>query len=119
MGAWLGLTLRMHHGDAIALGPGKADLLAAIADTGSIAAAARSLKLSYRRAWVMVETINTSFAEPLVATTKGGGGGGGARLTAAGITVLTRYRAMVAAASAAAASDAAALLALLVKPAAA
>ena len=77
MAARLGLTVRLHHGDAIALGPGKADLLAAISQTGSIAAAARTLGLSYRRAWVMVETINTSFAEPLVATSKGGGGGGG------------------------------------------
>jgi len=113
MAARLGLTVRLHHGDAIALGPGKADLLAAIAQTGSIAAAARILGLSYRRAWVMVETINTSFAEPLVATSKGGGGGGGARLTAAGAAVLARYRAMVAAATAAAAPDAAALLGLL------
>jgi molybdate transport system regulatory protein len=113
MAARLGLTVRLHHGDAIALGPGKADLLAAIALTGSIAAAARTLGLSYRRAWVMVETINTSFAEPLVATSKGGGGGGGARLTAAGVTALARYRAMVAAATAAAAPDAAALLGLL------
>jgi molybdate transport system regulatory protein len=113
MAARLGLTLRLHHGDAIALGPGKADLLAAIAATGSIAAAARSLGLSYRRAWVMVETINSSFAEPLVTTSKGGGGGGGARLTDAGVSVLARYRAMVAAATEAAAADAAALLALL------
>ena len=50
MDARLGLTLRLYHGDAIALGPGKADLLAAIAETGSIAAAARTLGLSYRRA---------------------------------------------------------------------
>lgn len=113
MAARLGLTVRLHHGDAIALGPGKADLLAAIAQTGSIAAAARNLGLSYRRAWVMVETINTSFAEPLVTTSKGGGGGGGARLTADGVTVLACYRAMVAAAVAAAAPDAAVLLGLL------
>jgi molybdate transport system regulatory protein len=113
MDARLGLTLRLHHGDAIALGPGKADLLSAIADTGSIAAAARTLGLSYRRAWVMVETINSSFAEPLVAASKGGGGGGGTRLTAAGVAVLARYRAMVAAALAAAEPEAAALLGLL------
>jgi molybdate transport system regulatory protein len=107
MAARLGLALRLHHGEAIALGPGKADLLA------SIAAAARALGLSYRRAWVMVETINASFAEPLVAASKGGGGGGGTRLTPAGTMVLARYRAMVAAALAAAEPDATALLALL------
>ena len=113
MATRLGLTLRLHHGDAIAIGPGKADLLAAIADTGSIAAAARTLGLSYRRAWVMAETINTSFAEPLISASKGGGGGGGTRLTPAGSMVLARYRAMVAAALAAPEPDAAALLALL------
>ena len=113
MPARLGLALRLHHGKAIALGPGKADLLAAIAETGSIAAAARALGLSYRRAWVMVETINASFAKPLVAASKGGGGGGGTRLTPAGTMVLARYRAMVVAALAAAEPDAAALLALL------
>lgn len=111
--AHLGLTLRLHADGAIALGPGKADLLAAIAASGSIAAAARTLGLSYRRAWAMVETMNRSFALPLVAASKGGGGGGGTVLTAAGAAVLARYRAMVAAAATAALPDAEALLAQL------
>ncbi len=109
----LGLTLRLHAGDDIAIGPGKADLLDAIAAKGSIAAAARALGLSYRRAWVMVETMNRGFASPLLAASKGGGGGGGTVLTADGVAVLAAYRAMVAAAAAAAAPEAARLLALL------
>ena len=99
----LGVTLRLHAGDAIAMGPGKADLLAGIAEAGSIAAAARAMGLSYRRAWAMVETMNYNFAAPLVAATKGGGGGGGTVLTPEGAAVLADYRAMVAAAQAAAA----------------
>ena len=109
----LGLTLRLHAGDDIAIGPGKADLLDAIARTGSIAAAARAMGLSYRRAWVMTETMNRSFATPLVAASKGGGGGGGTVLTPEGAAVLAGYRAMVAAAAVAAAPEAERLMALL------
>jgi molybdate transport system regulatory protein len=94
----LGITLRLHVGDTIAIGPGKADLLSAIAASGSISAAARSLGLSYRRAWVMVDSMNSSFERPLVATTKGGDGGGGAHLSTEGKDVLAAYRTMVAAA---------------------
>ncbi len=109
----LGLTLRLHVGGAIALGPGKADLLTGIAATGSISAAARTMGLSYRRAWRLVETMNRAFSSPLVTTSKGGPGGGGAVLTALGSTILDDYRATVAAAGAAAAPGAAALLAHL------
>lgn len=109
----LGITLRLHVGAAIAIGPGKADLLAAIAATGSISGAARKLGLSYRRAWVMVDAMNTAFATPLVVTSKGGGGGGGARLSVEGETVLAAYRAMVDAAITATAEHSAALLARL------
>ncbi len=116
-GARLGVTLRVLDGDAIALGPGKADLLEAIAANGSISAAARRMGLSYRRAWLLVDTMNSAFAAPLVAAAKGGEGGGGATLTPLGIEVRGRYRAMVAAATAAAAPEAKALLTLL-RPAA-
>jgi molybdate transport system regulatory protein len=109
----LGLTLRLHTGADIAIGPGKADLLAAIEVQGSIAAAARAMGLSYRRAWLMVETMNRSFARPLVAASKGGGGGGGTVLTIDGAAVLAAYRAMVAAAATAAGPQAAQLMALL------
>jgi molybdate transport system regulatory protein len=80
----------------VAIGPGKADLLDAIAQTGSISAAARQMRMSYRRAWILVDTMNTCFKQPLVDTSKGGAEGGGARLTPMGRKVLTRYRALAA-----------------------
>jgi molybdate transport system regulatory protein len=76
------------------MGPGKADLLEAIAATGSISAAGRRMGMSYRRAWMLVETMNKSFQAPLVHAAKGGSHGGGAELTQTGIEVLKRYRAM-------------------------
>lgn len=113
----LALTLRLISGDAIAMGPGKADLLDAIAATGSIAAAARRMGLSYRRAWLLVDTMNAAFAAPLVAASKGGEGGGGAALTTLGSEVVRRYRAMTAAAAVAAQPEARALLTQLRPPA--
>ena len=86
--------LRVLLGAAIAIGPGKADLLDAIAATGSISAAARRMGMSYRRAWLLVDTMNGCFRGPLVASTRGGTGGGGARLTPLGEGILARYRKM-------------------------
>lgn len=108
------ILIRLMHGTDIAIGPGKADLLEAIAVTGSISAAGRQMGLSYRRAWLLVDTMNRSFAEPLVAAAKGGTHGGGARLTPEGEAVLAEYRAAQAAAAAAAASGLAAIAARLV-----
>jgi len=73
---------------------GRVDLLDAIAETGSISAAARQMGMSYRRAWTLVEAMNQRFRQPLVASAVGGRGGGGAHLTDAGQEVVTRYRAM-------------------------
>lgn len=89
-----GPQLRILLGSAIAIGPGKADLLEAIARTGSIAAAGRELGMSYRRAWLLVKTMNRSFRAPLVGAAKGGRRGGGAALTRNGAEVLARYRSM-------------------------
>ena len=86
--------LRVMFGPEIAMGPGKAELLEAIAATGSISASAKRLGMSYRRAWLLVDTMNRCFREPLVASATGGTGGGGARVTAFGERVLARYRAM-------------------------
>ncbi|MNQ08743.1 Molybdenum-pterin-binding protein MopA [compost metagenome] len=86
------LKIRLHCGADIAIGPGKADLLEAIRQTGSISAAARSLGMSYRRAWLLVETMNRCFKEPLVTTLAGGRHGGGTQLTETGAHVLRRYR---------------------------
>ncbi|SUZ33468.1 Molybdenum-pterin-binding protein MopA [Roseibaca ekhonensis] len=74
------------------LGPGKADLLERIGQTGSIAAAGRSMSMSYKRAWMLVETMNAAFREPLIESSRGGAKGGGARLTEAGAEVLSNYR---------------------------
>ena len=109
----LNLRLRLCVGDEIAMGPGKADLLEAIRDTGSIAAAGRQMGMSYRRAWLLVDTMNRCFREPLVTTERGGAGRGGATLTPLGTEVLARYRALEAAASEAATLGAGALTALL------
>lgn len=86
--------LRISFKKSIAMGPGKADLLDAIAASGSISAAARELGMSYRRAWLLVETMNQSFREPLVVTATGGQHGGGAVVTELGCEVVSRYRAM-------------------------
>jgi molybdate transport system regulatory protein len=89
-----GARLRVVLGPGVALGPGKADLLEAIAATGSISAAGRQLKMSYRRAWLLVEELNGSFQSALVAADKGGAHGGGARLTELGTRVLRHFRSM-------------------------
>lgn len=107
----LRLRLRLMTGQTIAVGPGKADLLAGIAATGSIAAAGRAMGMSYKRAWYLIDTMNRCFREPLVQTSKGGRGHGGARLTPMGVQVLSLYRAIEAQATAAPAF--AALAALL------
>jgi molybdate transport system regulatory protein len=109
----LGVRLRVVLQHNIAIGPGKADLLEAIGATGSISAAARRMGMSYKRAWLLVDTMNRCFRSPLVAAAKGGETGGGARLTALGGKVLWRYRSMERRATRAAAQDVAALKSLL------
>ncbi|WP_066701705.1 winged helix-turn-helix domain-containing protein [Celeribacter ethanolicus] len=90
------LRLRIYFGARLMLGPGKADLLDGIRDTGSIAAAGRAMAMSYKRAWSLVEEMNAAFKEPLVASARGGSKGGGAHLTETGEAVLTQYRAILA-----------------------
>jgi molybdate transport system regulatory protein len=101
--------LRIVLGGDIALGPGKADLMEGIRDSGSIAAAGRRMGMSYKQAWLLIETMNACFAKPLVAAVKGGKRGGGARLTPLGEDVLRRFRRMQASSSRAIAKDLAAL----------
>lgn len=79
---------------AVAIGPGKADVLQAIAETGSIAEAGRRLGMSYQRVWSLVRAMNGDFVEPLVLTQRGGSAGGGAGLTPTGHRVLIIYRAV-------------------------
>jgi molybdate transport system regulatory protein len=105
-----GLThLRVSLTDGFYMGPGRADLLEGIAETGSIAAAGKRMAMSYKRAWGLVQALNEGFGAPLVETSRGGAEQGGARLTANGAFVLARYRAMQAATRAAIAEDVAAL----------
>ncbi len=85
---------RIICGDDIALGPGKADLLALIGQTGSINKAAKRMGMSYMRAWSLVQMMNRCFKEPLVIAAHGGEGGGGAELTETGRQILALYRQM-------------------------
>lgn len=78
-------------GDEIAMGPGKADLLEAIAAHRSISAAGRAMGMSYRRTWLLVDTMNRCWAEPLVATTPGNAKAG-AHLSELGEAILAQYR---------------------------
>lgn len=87
-------AVRILLGGASSLGPGKVALLEEIGRHGSISAAARAMEMSYRRAWLLVESMNRSFTQPLVTTATGGKRGGGAELTAFGREVLRRYRDM-------------------------
>ena len=109
------LRLRIVLDAEHALGPGKADLLEAIAQSGSISAAGRALGMSYKRAWQLVDNLNRSFAQALVRANKGGGRGGGAELTDAGVAVLAIYRRVDSAANKIAARDLRALARLAAK----
>jgi molybdate transport system regulatory protein len=99
-GAKARLRVRVQFGGGFAIGPGKADLLQAVAATGSISAAARQMEMSYRRAWLLIDAMNRCFRELVVDTATGGKGGGGARITVFGRKVLKDYRAMEAGAMA-------------------
>ncbi len=91
-GARLKIQARLMLDDEIAFGPGKADLLDAIQATGSISAAGKQMGMSYRRAWMLVDSMNRCFQQPLVQTATGGTQGGGTQLTETGLDVLQRYR---------------------------
>src|SRR6266852_6098456 len=106
------LHLRVMLTSDTMLGPGKADLLLGICETGSIAAAGRRMRMSYKRAWYLIDTMNAYFREPLVTATKGGKAGGGAQLTATGRAVLECYRRIEAKAARATARDLETLTAL-------
>ncbi len=106
----IGLRIRLVFGPGAMLGPGKADLLDGIRETGSIAAAGRRMGMSYKRAWTLVEGMNGTYRAPLVETARGGADHGGASLSALGADVLAAYRLLEAKASEAAAEEIAALM---------
>ena len=105
--------LRITKGDAIAVGPGKIKLLEAIDKAGSLTAAAKNLGMSYRRAWLLIDTMNRCFREPVVATAVGGDHGGASLLTKHGREVIERYRHAEATAQSAGKRDLEALVDLL------
>lgn len=86
------ISLRLDFDGDRRLGPGKIALLEAIQATGSIAAAGRRFGMSYRRAWLLSDDLNTMFAQPLVSTRGGGKNGGGASLTPLGAEIVALYR---------------------------
>ena len=91
-GPVLRFRIRVTDGDKIAVGPGKIALLEAIGSTGSITAAAKSLDMSYRRAWLLLDELNQSLEHPAVDSAKGGLQGGGSSLTDAGRQLIALYR---------------------------
>ena len=88
------LRIRVQYGSGFAIGSGKADILQAVAETGSISAGARQMDMSYRRAWLLIDAMNRCFREPVVDTATGGKGGGGAQITPFGRVVLKGFRTM-------------------------
>ena len=111
--AHLDLRIRLKRGESVVLGPGKAQMLESIAETGSIAAAGRAMSMSYKRAWMLIEAMNAEFGAPLVEKTRGGSAGGGAQLTERGAQILELYIKLVTAAAEATIAERAALEALL------
>lgn len=108
----IGLShLRVTLSDTFYIGPGRADLMELIVETGSISEAARRMGMSYKRAWGLVQALNEGFGAPLVETARGGKEQG-ASLTQAGREVLERYRGMQEATRRAIARDVEALLML-------
>jgi molybdate transport system regulatory protein len=105
MTRYRGLTLRILGKGRPVIGPGKAELVERIAESGSISAAAREMGMSYRRAWQLVEAMNRACREPVVLTAVGGRRGGGAEVTEFGRRLVRLFRAMEGKASGAIAAD--------------
>lgn len=85
---------RLYLGDGVTIGPGKIDLLRAIGETHSISAAARAQGVPYKRAWLLIDSINRGFIHPVIETVTGGKGGGGTCLTQTGEALISTYDAL-------------------------
>lgn len=85
---------RLYLGTELSLGPGKIDLLRKVGECGSISAAARELGVPYKRAWLLIDSLNRGFPSPLLDTAIGGKAGGGARLTPLGESLVAAYAAL-------------------------
>ena len=103
---------RIYIGKNIALGPGKIDLLEKVDQMRSISAAARALDMPYKKAWLLIDSLNQGFGRPIVDTATGGKGGGGAHLTPLGQALVSRYVALEQRINAASEAELQALLAL-------
>ena len=90
----LTVRFRVDFGKRVSLGIGKVELLEGIARTGSLSRAARDMRMSYRRAWLLLEDLNSSFDKPVAHSTVGGRGGGGVVLTAFGVRLVAGYRSL-------------------------
>lgn len=112
----IGARVRVLLGRDVVIGPGKADVLQAVREHGSIAAAGRQLGMGYKRVWLLVDSMNQCFVSPLIEASKGGARGGGARLTPLGEEVLARYRNMERLATAAIAAEVAELQRAMLRP---
>ena len=108
--------IRVYRNEDIAIGPGRIALLEAIDRAGSISGAARELKMSYRRAWLLVDETNKSLKSPAVSSSEGGVSGGGSQLTETGKKIIAHYRAAEARAAQSAANELNALAHLLAPP---
>lgn len=105
--------MRIMSGETVSVGPGKIALLEAIRDTRSITAAAKSIRMSYRRAWMLVDELNAALKKPAVHSAKGGEHGGGSELTAVGESLVGVYRRIEERATKACAEDIRALVKLV------
>jgi molybdate transport system regulatory protein len=88
------IRFRIDFNQSSNVGPGKIQLLETVKRSGSISQAARDIGMSYRRAWLLINSLNTSFQDPVIVSSTGGTGGGGARLTEFGERLLESYRAL-------------------------
>jgi molybdate transport system regulatory protein len=108
--------LRLKADDKLILGPGRLQILRGVEETGSIAAAARTMGMSYRRAWLLIDDINHCFQQPLVESVSGGKRGGGAQVTELGKQIMALYSDLLATTEAAIATHKDQLSALLAEP---
>ncbi len=86
------IRIRIDFAENVHVGPGKIALLEAIKSTGSISDAARSLGMSYRRAWMLINSLKQGFCDAVTVSSTGGAGGGGARVTSFGASLVKQYR---------------------------
>ena len=90
----LRIRFRIDFGEECSIGPGKIQLLEAIAASGSLSQAARDMGMSYRRAWLLMDSLNKSFDKPVVNASTGGSGGGGVTVTEFGQQLIKTYQAL-------------------------